>query len=149
METSTAPLARASSLTPRRIVDDPRALDDDQLRELLRAAQQRSFTVGVATGGVTVALTAVLAPLTAIGAFAAVPAFGIGYVLATRLTRRAQAAQHGVTPRCLAVVERALERASLRRDVRSLKPREWVATDWDTAVTLVRHELDRAGIVDE
>ena len=143
MESSAAPLAISVSTTPRRVIDDPAELDEEQLRELLRSSSNRAMVLGVATGALAVLLTAVLAPLTWVGAFAAVPAYVIGYTLSTTVARRNAAAQLGVTPRCLRAVERAVERAQLRRDVRTMRAREWIKTDIEVAARLTREELQK------
>ena len=143
MDTSAAPLAISTATTPRRLIDDPTELDEEQLRELLRSSSNRAMTLGVVSGAAAVLVTALLAPVTWVGAFAAVPAYVCGYTLSTTMARRAAAAQLGVTPRCLRAVERAVIRAQLRRDVRSMKAREWIKTDLEVAARLTRQELAR------
>jgi hypothetical protein len=142
--TSTTALATASLTTPRLVTDDPRQLDDAQLLEILQAFHTRTTTIGavatVATGAVAVALSASLWFV----ALALMPAAVGGFVLSNRVVARASAARFGVTARCLREVERAFDVVGRRIDLRTMKARDFVRTDWPRMVALVKAELANA-----
>ncbi|MCC7070024.1 MAG: hypothetical protein IT383_01805 [Deltaproteobacteria bacterium] len=141
----TLALATATATAPRRLIDDARTLDDEQLLELLQSFNSRTVAVGAVGAAATAALAIAMTPVAWFAGLALMPAAVGGFLLANRAVSRAAAARLGVTPACLRAVERAFDRASRKLDVRTLKAADWVRTDYARMVPLVRAELERTG----
>ena len=137
----TRALASVTATAPRRFIDDACELDDEQLLELLQSFNSRTVVVGAVGAAATAALAVALTPLVWFAGVALIPAGVGGFLLANRAVRHATAARLGVTPRCLRAVEQAFDRASRNMDVRTMRPADWVRTDYPRMVRLVRGEL--------
>ncbi|MBI1946921.1 MAG: hypothetical protein HYS27_14590 [Deltaproteobacteria bacterium] len=139
----TLALATATATAPRRAIDDPRQLDDEQLLELLTSFNARTVAVGAVGAAATAALAIALTPIAWFAGLALMPAAVAGFWVSNRAVQHAAAARLGVTSGCLRAVERAFDRVSRNQDVRTLKAADWVRTDYARMVKLVRAELER------
>lgn len=136
-------LATRSATAPRPLIDNPAELDDAQLLELLKGFHARTTVVGGAAAAVTAALAVALTPVVWFASLALIPAGIAGFTLANRVVWHGAAARSGITPRCLREVEKAFDLATIRMDLRSLRARDWVRTDYERMLPIVRAELAR------
>jgi len=137
-------LASSSLSAPRRLIDDPRELDDEQLLEMVKGFHARSTTIGAVGAIVTAGAAVVLSPVVWFAAFALIPAAIGGYAVSSRAMTRVSASRFGVTTSCLRRVEVTFDAVSRRRDVRTLTLESWVGLDWTARLALLRAELARA-----
>ena len=125
---------------PRRVVDCPLELDDEQLLEIIQSFQGRTHAIGMVGAAATASIAVVLSPVLWFAALALMPAALGGLVASNRAMARASASRFGVTPACLRLIEVTFDAIFHRRD---LSARDLVRTDWRSLVLLLKAELVR------
>jgi len=136
--------ALAASSLDSHLIDDPRLLDDEQLMEIVKAFHVRTTSVGVVGAVATAAVAVALTPFVWFAGFAVIPAMIAGLATSNQVVSRTTANRFGVTLRCLRQVEVTFDAVARGRDLRTLKAKDWVRTDWRSLVGLLRAELARA-----
>jgi hypothetical protein len=135
-------LASSSLSAPRRLINDPRELDDEQLLEIGRGFHARATTIGAVGATVTAAVAVALSSVVWFAAIALIPAAISGYAVSNRMVSRGTASRLGVTQACLRRVEVSWDVVKRDRDVTTLTLKDWFRTDWTGLLGLLRAELE-------
>lgn len=144
MQPSESISALAASSVESHLIDDPRLLDDEQLMEIVKAFHIRTTSVGFVGAVTTAAVAVALTPVIWFAGFAVIPAMIVGLATSNQVVARTTATRFGVTLRCMRQVEVTFDAVNRGRDLRTLKLKDWIRTDWQGLVALLRAELARS-----
>ena len=144
MQPSESISAMATSSLDSHLIDDPRLLDEEQLMEIVKAYHMRNNSILFVGGMTATAVALALTPFFWFAAVAVMPGVVVGVATSTQAFSRTMANRFGVTARCLRQVEVTFHAVCLGRGVRTLKAKDWLRTDWQSLVALLRAELARA-----